>query len=88
LEVVANRKKRWRYKGVKFPLVADSSMTISENYDVLAGDYDYNEDGQLVFNGTPMAYRGLFLIDKDGVVRHRWLMICHSAAVLKKLCVW
>jgi len=58
-------------KGVKFPLVADSSMTISENYDVLAGDYDYNDDGQLVFNGTPMAYRGLFLIDKDGVVRHQ-----------------
>lgn len=58
-------------KGVKFPLVADLSKTISENYDVLAGDYDYDEDGQAVFNGTPMAYRGLFLIDKEGVVRHQ-----------------
>ncbi len=64
-------KKDGGIKGVKFPLVADSSMTISENYDVLAGDYDYNDDGQLVFIGTPMAYRGLFLIDKDGVVRHQ-----------------
>lgn len=58
-------------KGVKFPLVADSSMSISDNYDVLAGEHDYNEEGQLVFNGTPMAYRGLFLIDKAGVVRHQ-----------------
>jgi len=58
-------------KGVKYPLVADNSKTISENYDVLAGEYDYNDDGQIVFNGTPMAYRGLFLIDKEGLVRHQ-----------------
>ena len=58
-------------KGVKFPLVADNSMTISENYDVLAGEYDYDDNGQSKFNGTPMAYRGLFLIDKDGVVSHQ-----------------
>ena len=58
-------------KGVKYPLVADTSKTIAENYDVLAGDYDFSEDGQSVFNGTPMAYRGLFLIDKEGVVRHQ-----------------
>jgi len=64
-------KKEGGIKGVNFPLVADNSMTISENYDVLAGEYDYNEEGQLVFEGTPMAYRGLFLIDKAGVVRHQ-----------------
>lgn len=58
-------------KGVKFPLVADSAKTISENYDVLAGSYDYNDDGEATFNGAPMAYRGLFLIDKEGVVRHQ-----------------
>jgi len=58
-------------EGVKYPLVVDQSKTISENYDVLAGEYDYNENGELVFNGTPMAYRGLFLIDKDGVVQHQ-----------------
>ena len=58
-------------QGVKYPLVVDQSKTISENYDVLAGEYDYNENGELVFNGTPMAYRGLFLIDKDGIVRHQ-----------------
>lgn len=64
-------KKDGGIKGVNFPLVADSSLTISENYDVLAGDYDYNDEGLLIFKGTPMAYRGLFLIDKEGVIRHQ-----------------
>jgi peroxiredoxin (alkyl hydroperoxide reductase subunit C) len=58
-------------KGVTFPLVSDLSKTISENYDVLAGEYDYNEDGEMEFNGEPASYRGLFLIDKQGVVRHQ-----------------
>jgi peroxiredoxin (alkyl hydroperoxide reductase subunit C) len=58
-------------KGVTFPLVSDLSKTISENYDVLAGEYDYNEDGEMEFDGEPVAYRGLFLIDKQGVVRHQ-----------------
>jgi len=64
-------KKDGGIKGVKYPLVADNSKTISENYDVLAGSYDYNEEGEASFTGTPMAYRGLFLIDKQGVVRHQ-----------------
>jgi peroxiredoxin 2/4 len=58
-------------KGVKYPLVSDLAKTISENYDVLAGDYEYTEEGDVIFKGTPMAYRGLFLIDKKGVVRHQ-----------------
>ena len=58
-------------KGVKYPLVADQSMTIAENYDVLAGEWDYNENDEVVFEGIPQAYRGLFLIDKEGVVRHQ-----------------
>jgi peroxiredoxin 2/4 len=58
-------------KGVKYPLVADGSMTIAENFGVLAGEYDYNDDGEASFIGTPRAFRGLFLIDKAGVVRHQ-----------------
>jgi peroxiredoxin (alkyl hydroperoxide reductase subunit C) len=58
-------------KGVKYPIVADLSKTISENYDVLAGDYDYSETGDVTFNGSAEAYRGLFLIDKKGIVRHQ-----------------
>ena len=57
--------------GVTYPLVADTNKTISSNYDVLAGDFFYNEDGELQADGELIAYRGLFLIDKDGVVRHQ-----------------
>lgn len=59
-------------KGVTFPLVSDSTKTISENFDVLAGEYDYDEEDDLsVFDGEPVAFRGLFLIDKQGIVRHQ-----------------
>ena len=59
-------------KGVTFPIVSDLSKTISENYDVLAGEWEYDEDEDYVeFNGEAVAYRGLFLIDKQGIVRHQ-----------------
>ena len=64
-------KKDGGIKGVKYPLVSDFSKTISENYDVLAGSYDYDDEGKAVFTGAPLAYRGLFLIDKQGIVRHQ-----------------
>jgi len=57
-------------KGVKYPLVSDLSKTIAENFGVLAGEYDFNEAGESVFVGAPVAYRGTFLIDKKGVIRH------------------
>lgn len=58
-------------QGVTYPIVADKSKTISENYDVLAGEFDITEEGEATFSGVPLAYRGLFLIDKEGVVRHQ-----------------
>ena len=64
-------KKDGGIKGVKFPIVSDQSKTIAENYDVLAGEYEYNEEGESGFKGIPQSYRGLFLIDKKGVVRHQ-----------------
>lgn len=65
-------KKDGGIKGVKYPLVSDLSKTIAENYGVLAGEYDYDEeDDLLTFDGAAVAYRGLFLIDKQGVVRHQ-----------------
>lgn len=57
-------------EGVTYPLVADVSKTIAHNFGVLAGEWNYNEEGQLTFEGAPIAYRGSFLIDKEGVVRH------------------
>ncbi|TSA28762.1 MAG: peroxiredoxin [Bacteroidetes bacterium] len=68
---LTTEKKNGGIKGVKYPIVADLSKTISANYDVLAGEYYTNEDGNLQFEGAPVAYRGLFLIDKQGVVRHQ-----------------
>jgi alkyl hydroperoxide reductase subunit AhpC len=42
---------------IQYSLVADLDKQIARNYDVLLGD--------------AVALRGLFLIDKDGVVRHQ-----------------
>ena len=42
---------------IKYPLVADLNKQISKDYDVLAD--------------MGIAFRGLFLIDKDGVVQHQ-----------------
>lgn len=58
-------------QGVTYPIVADHSLTISMAYDVLAGEYTTDDAGNPLFEGSPEAYRGLFLIDKDGIVRHQ-----------------
>lgn len=64
-------KNKGGIEGVTYPIVADVSKSISMNYGVLAGDYNYNENGELIFEGVaPIAYRGTFLIDKEGIVRH------------------
>ena len=41
---------------IQYPLVADLSKNISRDYEVLIGD--------------EVALRGLFLIDKEGIIRH------------------
>jgi peroxiredoxin (alkyl hydroperoxide reductase subunit C) len=64
-------KKNGGIKGVTYPIVSDITKTISANYDVLAGEYFSSEDGNLGFDGGAVAFRGLFLIDKQGVVRHQ-----------------
>jgi peroxiredoxin (alkyl hydroperoxide reductase subunit C) len=63
-------KKAGGIKGITYPIVADTTKTISTNYGVLAGDYEYDDNGLLSANGPMIAYRGLFLIDKNGIVHH------------------
>jgi peroxiredoxin (alkyl hydroperoxide reductase subunit C) len=63
-------KNQGGIQGVKYPIVADTTKTISMNYDVLFGEYEVDENNQLVANGPMIAFRGLYLIDKSGVVRH------------------
>lgn len=58
-------------QGITYPVVADTNKTISSNFDVLAGEYFYNDKNELEADGEMVAYRGLFLIDKDGVVQHQ-----------------
>lgn len=58
-------------QGITYPLIADTSKTISINFDVLNGEYDYNENGEMIATNSMVAYRGLFLIDKNGVVQHQ-----------------
>jgi len=57
-------------QGVKYPLVADLDKTISMKYNVLGGEYVIDEEGEMAFEGEPVAFRGLFLIDEEGVVQH------------------
>lgn len=45
-------------EGVSYPLVSDLTKSIAQNYHVLKED-------------EGIAYRGLFLIDKEGIVRHQ-----------------
>lgn len=51
-------KTRGGIEGVRYAIVSDINKTISRDYDVLV-------------EGQGIAYRGLFLIDREGVVRHQ-----------------
>ena len=50
-------KNKGGIEGVQYPLVSDLNHTIASDYDVLSPG--------------GVAYRGLFLIDKNGIVRHQ-----------------
>ncbi|MCB1180492.1 MAG: peroxiredoxin [Chlamydiia bacterium] len=45
-------------EGVRYPLVSDLNKQMAKSYDVLKED-------------EGIAYRGLFLIDREGIVRHQ-----------------
>jgi peroxiredoxin (alkyl hydroperoxide reductase subunit C) len=63
-------KEKGGIGGVKYPIVADTAKTIAIAYDVLGGEYGYDDEGAYTFQGAPIALRGTFIIDKDGIVRH------------------
>ena len=41
------------------------------NYDVLFGDYEVDENEMFTSTGPMIAFRGLFIIDKQGIVQHQ-----------------
>ncbi len=51
-------KAKGGIQGVTYPLLADLNKTIAKSYNVL-----FEEGG--------IAFRGLFLIDKEGIIRHQ-----------------
>ena len=64
-------KEQGGIQGITYPLIADASKVVSLNFGVLAGEYAFNNETKLwSFNGAPVAFRGTFLIDKEGIVRH------------------
>ena len=63
-------KDKGGIQGVTFPIVADTAKTIAANFGVLGGEYSSDDDGNLIFTGAPIALRGTFIIDKQGIVRH------------------
>lgn len=50
-------KNKGGIQGIEFPLISDHEKSIARDYDVLSP--------------KGVAYRGLFLIDKEGIVRHQ-----------------
>jgi len=58
---------------VAYPLVADVTKSIAADYDVLIENESLqDEDGDMIhLLGGSVAYRGSFLIDKEGNVRHQ-----------------
>lgn len=55
---LATPKKKGGIQGVTYPIVSDLNKTIAAHYQVLK-----EEEG--------IAFRGLFLIDKAGIIRHQ-----------------
>tara|TARA_Y100000589_G_scaffold92572_1_gene87455 strand:- start:1748 stop:2380 length:633 start_codon:yes stop_codon:yes gene_type:complete len=58
-------------KGITYPIIADTDKTISANFGVLFGEYELDEHDNMCATGPMIALRGLFLIDKHGVVQHQ-----------------
>ena len=59
-------KAKGGIEGVTYPLVADVNKTISDAYDVLAGDYDIDENGTLVVRGETEEVAFQFLLCRFG----------------------
>jgi len=50
-------------KDLNYPIIADDTKKIAAEYDVMPAGWEQNENA--------VSYRGLFIIDKSGTVRHQ-----------------
>ncbi len=58
LSWLSTPKTKGGIQGVQYPIISDLTKSIARDFDVLKED-------------EGIAYRGLFLIDKEGIVRHQ-----------------
>lgn len=65
------KKEAGGINGVTYPIISDNTKTISSNYGTLFGEYEINENKHLVATGPMIPLRGLFLIDKNGIIQHQ-----------------
>ncbi|MDR1401395.1 MAG: peroxiredoxin [Puniceicoccales bacterium] len=63
-------RERGGIKGISFPLVADINKTIAYDYGVASGLCDEDGCEREIVVGEVVAYRGLFLIDREGIIQH------------------
>ncbi|WP_185869868.1 peroxiredoxin [Blattabacterium cuenoti] len=63
-------KEKGGISGVTYPIVSDINKTISHNYGVLSGKWICKNECLKEATEEMIAYRGLFLIDKKGIIRH------------------
>ena len=79
-------------KGITYPILADLNKTVSHNYNVLNGEWAYDEDGQLHAEGDRIALRGTFLIDRQGIVRYQsvnfFTVMRHVDDILREIDAW
>jgi peroxiredoxin (alkyl hydroperoxide reductase subunit C) len=62
-------RQRGGIQGVTYPIVADINKTVARDYGVLAGECGEDGCGNSRGEGEAVAYRGLFLIDREGMVQ-------------------
>lgn len=58
-------------EGVTYPLIADTNRTVSDAFGTLDGHFDYDAQGKLVATSDLLCNRGLFILDREGVVLHQ-----------------
>ncbi len=68
---LSTSKDKGGIEGVQYPIVADTAKTIATNFGIIPGYMDFDDEGNAIFEGAPIALRASFLIDKEGIVRHQ-----------------
>lgn len=64
-------KNKGGIQGVTYPIVSDVNKTISYDYNVLAGSLNIDDDKKIHVSGQLIAYRALFITDKNLIIRHQ-----------------